>query len=70
MGENIAILIEISVSVRLVNILNDIFSYLPKILINRYWVDLIVCIVFMIFCLFSGGYIVGTLIENIRNKLK
>ncbi|WP_041703720.1 hypothetical protein [Lachnoclostridium phytofermentans] len=69
MGKNIAILIEISVLARLVNLLNDIFSYLPKILINQYWVDLIVCIACMIFCLLAGGCIIDALIENIRQKL-
>lgn len=70
MGKNIAILIEISVLVKLVNLLNNIFSYLPKILINQYWVDLIVCIVCMLFCLLAGGYIIDALFENIRRKLK
>ncbi len=70
MGKNIAILIELSVLVSIVKLINNIFSYLLKILINQYWIDLIVCIVCMMFCLVVGGYIIDVLIENISRKLK
>ncbi len=70
MSINIVILIQISILVRMVNLLNDLFSYLPEILINQYWIDLIVCIACMIFSLLVGGYVVGRLIDNIRIRLK
>jgi len=70
MGKNITILIEISALVSVVNLLTTLYSCIPKILINQYWVDLIVCIVFMLLDLLLGGYIIGALIENIKRKLK
>lgn len=70
MSKNIIILIEISTLVSVVNLLTTLYSYIPQILINQYWVDLIVCIVFMLLDLLLGGYIIGALFENIRRKLK
>lgn len=70
MGKNITILIEISALVSVVNLLITLYSCIPKILINQYWVDLIVCIVFMLLDLLLGGYIIGALFENIKRKLK
>lgn len=70
MGNNIAIFIEISALVSNVKLFNNILSYLPKILINQYWLELIVCIACMIFCLLIGSYLIDALIKNIRRKLK
>lgn len=70
MSKNIAILFEISVLAMLVNILNNILSYLPKAFINQYWIDLIICIASMIICLLCGSYLIDALFDNIRGKLK
>ena len=70
MARNIGILIEIMFVFYAVTKIMQLYSCLYEILIMHYWIDLIVWIALQLFYHLIGGYTIGVLFRNIKEKLK